>query len=89
MASKMEEMQQALKRAASKTEVKAPAAPASTGKYTAPSRIGKAHIGVYLDPAFKTSLRLIQAQTGRDFHDLVAEALNDLFRRYNVPVVGE
>jgi hypothetical protein len=89
MASKMSEMQQALKRAASKADVAKPAPVPAGGKYTAPSRIGKQHIGVYLDPAFKTSLRLIQAQTGRDFHDLVADALNELFRRHNVPVVGE
>jgi hypothetical protein len=40
----------------------------------------------YFDPAVKTSFRLIQAKyPERTQQDLLAEALNDLFAKYNVP----
>lgn len=54
-----------------------------------PSRVGKAHIGAYLSPDFKRSLRLVQAQTGEDTQTLIARALNELFRAHNVPVVDQ
>jgi antitoxin-like ribbon-helix-helix protein len=54
---------------------------------TAPSRVGKIHIGAYLHPDFKASLRLVQARTGRDIQGLLADALNELFRAHNAPVV--
>jgi hypothetical protein len=54
-----------------------------------PSREGKAHIGAYLSPDFKRSLRLVQAQTGEDTQTLIARALNELFRAHNVPVVDQ
>ena len=50
-------------------------------------RIGKIHLGAYLSPEYKRSLRLVQAQTGSDIQALIAQALNELFRAYNVPVV--
>ena len=55
----------------------------------APSREGKIHIGAYLDPDFKTSLRLVQARTGKNIQALLAEALNDLFRSHSAPVVDK
>lgn len=55
--------------------------------YKAPSRQGKIHIGAYLHPDFKRSLRLVQAQTGDDIQKLIARSLNDLFRAHNVPVI--
>ncbi len=66
--------------------------PANTAKattYKAPSREGKTHIGAYLHPDFKRSLRLVQAQTGEDVQSLLAKALNDLFRAHNVPVIDQ
>jgi hypothetical protein len=57
--------------------------------YKAPSRAGKTHIGAYLHPDFKRSLRLVQAQTGEDVQSLIAKALNDLFRAHNVPVIDQ
>jgi hypothetical protein len=65
----------------------APAAP--SGAYKAPSREGKVHIGAYLHPDFKRSLRLVQAQTGEDVQTLVTRALNNLFATHNVPVVDQ
>lgn len=69
----------------------APATPvASAGtSYKAPSRAGKTNITAYLSPDYKASLRLIQAKTGHSLQDLLAEALNDLFGKYDVPVIRE
>ena len=57
------------------------------------SRSGKIHVGAWLPPEFKTSLRMVQIKTAKDgergFQDLVAEALNDLFAKYDVPTVSE
>jgi hypothetical protein len=70
MASKMAGFQRQLERAtedapiAAKVQHTAPAATPTTTK--APSRDGKIHIGAYLHPDFKTSLRLVQARTGKD-----------------------
>ena len=60
---------------------------AQAGSYKAPSREGKTHIGAYLHPDFKRSLRLVQAQTGKDMQALIAQALNDLFRAHNVTII--
>jgi hypothetical protein len=73
-----------------------PAASAATAPGTAasrpaptkaPSREGLIHIGAYLHPDFKSSLRLVQARTGKDIQSLLADALNELFRAHNAPVV--
>jgi hypothetical protein len=64
-------------------------APRPTTSYKAPSREGKIHVGAYLNPDFKRSLRLVQAQTGEDVQRLLARALNELFRAHNVPVVDQ
>jgi hypothetical protein len=73
-----------------------PAGPAATAPGTAasrpaptkaPSREGLIHIGAYLHPDFKSSLRLVQARTGKDIQSLLADALNELFRAHNAPVV--
>lgn len=65
-----------------------PPAPQATA-YKAPSRQGKIHIGAYLHPDFKRSLRLVQAETGDDIQKLIARSLNELFRLHNVPVIEE
>jgi len=64
------------------------AASPATG-YKAPSREGKTNITAYLSPDYKASLRLIQAKTGHSLQDLLAEALNDLFAKHDVPVIRE
>jgi hypothetical protein len=58
-----------------------------TAGYMAPSREGKTNITAYLSPDYKSSLRLIQARTGKSLQTLVAESLNDLFGKYDVPTV--
>ncbi len=64
-------------------------APRPAVSYKPPSREGKIHVGAYLNPDFKRSLRLVQAQTGEDVQQLLARALNELFRSHNVPVVDQ
>jgi hypothetical protein len=55
-----------------------------------PYRAGRVNVTGYFDPAVKQSIRLIQAQhPGRTVQDLLAEALNDLFAKYNVPQAAE
>ncbi len=74
------------------TTAQPPAVPANAAMattYKPPSREGKTHIGAYLPPDFKRSLRLVQAQTGEDVQSLIAKALNDLFRAHNVPVIDQ
>jgi len=88
------QLEQASGRKATIAPVKAqpPAVAANEGgatTYKAPSREGKTHIGAYLHPDFKRSLRLVQAQTGEDVQSLIAKALNDLFRAHNVPVIDQ
>src|ERR1700691_2578058 len=53
---------------------------------TQSSRVGRVNVTGYFDPAVKQSLRLVQAKhPGRTVQVLLAEALNDLFSKYNVP----
>lgn len=51
-----------------------------------PSRVGKTNITGYFPIEVKNSLRQVQILTGRNFQQLLGEALTDLFRKYNVPV---
>lgn len=55
----------------------------------APSRADRVNVSAWLDPAYKRSLRMVQAQTDRKLEKLLAEALNDLFAKHNVPQVRE
>jgi hypothetical protein len=66
------------------TEVTMRAGARSAG--TNPNRVGRVNVAWYFDPAVKQSLPLIQAKHPcRTVQDLLAEALNDLFSKYNVP----
>src|SRR5580704_19469122 len=93
--SKVSDLQASLEKTSGKlptlAKLTAPAAtaalPAVRSAYKAPSREGKIHIGAYLHPDFKRSLRLVQARTGKDLQALLADALNELFRTHNAPVI--
>ena len=96
--SKIGNLQQALSRGAGKTAPEsAIAAGTATAHATAlkgprqPSRAGQVNISAWLNADFKTGLRLVQARKGANstLQDLIAEALNDLFTRYNVPTVRQ
>jgi hypothetical protein len=54
------------------------------------SRIGHVNLGAWLPADFKKSIRLVQAKKLENsaFQDLMAEAFNDLFAKYNVPTVA-
>ena len=96
--SKLADLQQALSRGAGKTApepataaatVTAEAAPLSLTRQ--PSRAGQVNISAWLNADFKNGLRLVQARKGANstLQDLMAEALNDLFTKYNVPTVRQ
>ncbi len=53
-----------------------------------PGRVGKVNVTGYFHPDVKRSLMMIRLKpekTGVRDQDLLAEALNDLFAKYNVP----
>ncbi|MBX9660664.1 MAG: hypothetical protein K2X00_19080 [Nitrospiraceae bacterium] len=56
-----------------------------SGSGPAVSREGKINVSAYFPPEVKASLRLVQAKRGGKVQDLLAEALNLLFAKYNVP----
>jgi Antitoxin-like ribbon-helix-helix len=90
--SKLDALQRALERkpAAASTPAEPAASDAAPGRsYKAPSREGKTNITAYLAPDYKASLRLIQSKRNRSLQSLMAEALNDLFAKYDVPTVSE
>ena len=62
------------------------AAASRCGGQKQPSRVGKVNVTGYFAPAVKSSFRMIQtAHPEKTIQDLLAEALNDLFAKYNVP----
>ena len=87
--SKMADIQRQLERATGRTTAAVHPAPATATTAKVPSREGRIHIGAYLHPDFKTSLRLVQARTGKDIQTLLAGALNELFRAHNAPVIDK
>lgn len=54
------------------------------------ARAGKIAMTFHLSEDFKRSLRLVQARRGHGctLEQLAAEALNDLFSKYNVPTIA-
>ena len=49
-------------------------------------KTGEVNISAYFPAEVKASLRMVQAKTGYNLKDCLAEALRDLFRKHNVPV---
>jgi hypothetical protein len=95
--SRMQGLQQALNKSSGKSKLEKPEPVASSNDAEkpapatkTPSRQGKEYTGAWLNPDFKKSLRLVQISKGGKVYldDLVAEALNDLFYKYNVPTVN-
>jgi hypothetical protein len=92
--SKIQNLQQALSRSTGKVTAPEPVAehrpaavPANSQRL--PSRQGQVNISAWLDGNFKSSLRLVQARKGGNatLQNLLAEALNDLFTKYDVPTI--
>ncbi|MBV8833104.1 MAG: hypothetical protein JO108_28230 [Acidobacteriaceae bacterium] len=65
-------------------------AAAKNAKQRQASRVGHVNLAAWLPGDFKKSIRLVQAKKldNSAFQDLMAEALNDLFVKYNVPTVA-
>ena len=82
--SKIKSLQRALSTSSGKTAAVAQREPARQ-----PSRAGQVNISAWMDANFKASLRLVQARKGgsASLQDLMAEALNDLFTKYDVPTI--
>ena len=57
------------------------------GRQRQRSRDGKVLIAGYFHPAFRRSIRLLQAQTDETVEALLSRALNTVFRAHGVPVV--
>lgn len=101
--SKMQGLEAALKKASGKPgpqpaqpKAIAPAEPepAPQAKAKPSSRKKKEYTGAWLNPDFGMSLRMVQLRKRKDaegrkvyLDDLMAEALNDLFIKYDVPTV--
>jgi len=47
---------------------------------------GEVNISAYFPAGVKSALRLVQAKTGNNVKQCLAEALADYFRKHNVPV---
>jgi hypothetical protein len=47
---------------------------------------GEVNISAYFSPEVKAALRHVQAKTGKNIKACLAEALQLLFRKHNVPV---
>ena len=60
--------------------------PAVTPKPRQIHKAGEVSISAYFPAEVKASLRMVQAKTGYNVKDCLAEALRDLFRKHNVPV---
>ena len=67
----------------------AAAAPAEAPKVRQIHKEGEVNISAYFPAEVKASLRLVQAKTGNNVKECLAEALRDLFRKHNVPVAVE
>ena len=92
--SKITALQNAMKTSSGKAEIPSAALPirlppAPTDR--PPSRVGQVNISAWLNRDFKKSLRLVQARKVEkaSLQDLLAEALNDLFSKYDVPTVNQ
>ncbi len=63
------------------------AAPKATTK--AKSREGRVHVGAWLPEAYSRNILMVRAKTGLPVKTIFAQALNDIFRAHNIPVIDE
>jgi hypothetical protein len=92
MANKLANLQNALDSTRSSAPVVSDVRRVGPGAAEAPAarqanRQGKVNVAAWLHPDFKASLRMIQARRPGSIQDLLEEALNDLFGKYDVPQV--
>ncbi len=55
----------------------------------AKSREGRVHVGAWLPEAYSRNILLVRAKTGLPVKTIFANALNDIFRAHNIPVIDE
>jgi len=55
----------------------------------AKSREGRVHVGAWLPEAYSRNILLVRAKTGLPVKSIFANALNDIFRAHNIPVIDE
>jgi hypothetical protein len=97
MSNKMTNLQNALTSSSGRAATLEPALPpvrtetAPRGGTAAASRAGRENIAAWLPVGFKKSIRLVQAKLpgNPSLQELMTEAFNDLFIKYNVPTVSE
>ncbi len=53
------------------------------------TREGRVHVGAWLPEAYSRNILLVRAKTGLPVKTIFAQALNDLFREHNIPVIDE
>jgi len=95
--SKLASLQSALNSSSGRTSALAPKAQLAvpttitTRAGKPPSRAEQVNISAWLHKDFKKSIRLVQAKRpdNSSLQDLMAEAFNDLFSKYNVPTINQ
>jgi hypothetical protein len=94
-ANKLANLQNVLNSTSGKAPPPVPAArsvaPPANPATKAVSRVDKVNISAWLHKDFKKSIRLVQAKKAdnAELQDLMAEAFNELFAKYNVPTVNQ
>jgi hypothetical protein len=54
----------------------------------APSRVGKKPVTAFFDPEVSRQIKKLGLDQDKTMQDLLQEALNDLFRKYNLPPIA-
>ena len=52
--------------------------------YKAPSREGKKHLGVHVDPELHQAIKVLAVKEGRSVQSLMVEAMCDVLTKYDV-----
>ena|ERR1700722_5009249 len=53
-----------------------------------PSRVGKKPVTAFFDPEVSRQIKKLGLDQDKTMQDLLQEALNDLFRKYNLPPIA-
>lgn len=72
--------------AAPPNTTEAPAAPAQT---VPPSRVGRKAISGYFSPEMSLAMHMCARRQGMSLQDLMAEAFNNVLRKYGESPIGE
>jgi hypothetical protein len=73
-----------LQAAAVATAVRRPVPPTAVP----PSRVGKKPVSAFFDPEVSRQIKKLGLDQDKTMQDLLQEALNDLFRKYNLPPIA-